>query len=430
MSSDLIPIAELDEIRHIGDPTIPAQEDLGDTFKKTQDKSFLGFRPGWPSQDVSDFPTEIEIDKEKLALACDLFSRYGTEIAGALLMAALPHAYAAQWGSRVLTATARLQTDFRRRIVRTSQFVLMVTRAPQGDETFEHLWRPDKAGLRSAFRPEQMPPWRACLVVRQFHESVRREIAADKRLQESVGPENATPLNQEDLLATLLSFTITVFEVLERYGITWTADQQEAYMHLWDLVGEWLGIGTADVRPKLPQVLSRKVEDEQWIGLRPPTIAETRRLFDQLRKRQWREPEAIAPLPETNGSEKTDCEPGRVLVRALLNELAVGMPRGTRGLPLTVMRQLAPPVVRDRLSLGGGGIVMSLLDQLPKRRVLGERFTASSAPNRLSGAVVRSMANEVTRRAILRFIRTEHLFIPGLNVWSEGLRDPMEVGIA
>ena len=42
----------------------------------------------------------------------------------------------------------------------------------------------------------------------------------------------------------LLSFSITVFDVLESYGIEWTADDQEAYLYLWDLVGAHLGIGS------------------------------------------------------------------------------------------------------------------------------------------------------------------------------------------
>src|SRR3546814_4508159 len=34
-----------------------------------------------------------------------------------------------------------------------------------------------------------------------------------------------------------------LFVVLERYGISWTADEQEAYLHLWYVIGAYLGIG-------------------------------------------------------------------------------------------------------------------------------------------------------------------------------------------
>ena len=50
------------------------------------------------------------------------------------------------------------------------------------------------------------------------------------------GEGHDVPLNQEDLLGTL-TFTVTVFEVLEQFGITWTRDEQEAYLRAWDKVG-------------------------------------------------------------------------------------------------------------------------------------------------------------------------------------------------
>ena len=52
-----------------------------------------------------------------------------------------------------------------------------------------------------------------------------------------LGPRTGVPLNQEDLLGMLLTFGITVFEVLERYGVNWTADEQDAYLHAWDVIG-------------------------------------------------------------------------------------------------------------------------------------------------------------------------------------------------
>lgn len=429
MASELMTAGELDELRKIGDPAFE-HAILAGVFTATQDWGFLTFASGLPSRAVPPGPATIETDKDKVEVAVSLFGRYGTEIAGALLLAALPQAYAARWGSRVLTATARLQNDFRRRIVRTAQFVLLVTRAPHHGESVDSLWCQDRARVAPGGTPEATPPWLGCLAVRLFHEATRRHIRGDKTLVASVGTENATPLNQEDLLATQLSFSVTVFEVLERYGIAWTADEQEAYMHLWDLVGERLGIGTTTVRDRLPKELKLRLEHERWIGLRPPTIEATRQLFDQLRHRQWPPPDAIAPNLGITEDEPPDCEAGRVLLRALLNELAAAMPRGTRGLPLAVMRELAEPVVRDRLSLGGGGILMSMLDLMPKRRLLIDRFTVVPAANRAGGAALRSMADEVTRRAVLRFVQKEELFIPGLDQWSGGLRDPMEVGIA
>jgi hypothetical protein len=49
------------------------------------------------------------------------------------------------------------------------------------------------------------------------------------------GPEedqDTKPTNQEDLLATLLSFTVPVFEVLELFGICWSEEEQDAYFYV------------------------------------------------------------------------------------------------------------------------------------------------------------------------------------------------------
>ena len=69
-------------------------------------------------------------------------------------------------------------------------------------------------------------------------------------------------LNQEDLLGTLLTFTITVFEVLETFGQSWTADEQDAYLHLWDLVGAHLSIGAPAAIDELEKMWEKKSSDQ------------------------------------------------------------------------------------------------------------------------------------------------------------------------
>ena len=61
--------------------------------------------------------------------ACDLFARYGSEIAAALLLAALPEAYAAGEGAKVLVERSELIKGTAlstRRILATAQFVIWV----------------------------------------------------------------------------------------------------------------------------------------------------------------------------------------------------------------------------------------------------------------------------------------------------------------
>ena len=108
---------------------------------------------------------------------------------------------------------------------------------PSFDDT-STLWRPSKGQAL-----------RASLALRIMHSLIR--ISPPNRIHSpALDDPSRVLLNQEDLLATLLSFSITVFEVLEQFGISWTAEEQEAYFYVWDRVGETLGIGDTARHPR------------------------------------------------------------------------------------------------------------------------------------------------------------------------------------
>lgn len=432
MERTLLTTAWLDKLRTIPDPDVKGvlrRGDVQDLLDGARARGLLSEKTSLAERAFRVVPN-VEVDTQKLLRAQRLFATYGTEIAGALLLAALPQSYAAQWASRVLVATTRLHDDFRRRILGTAQFLAIALRGAKDEGQAVEFWTmPDD--------PETAPmtmPWKACLAVRLYHEAIRQDLkrqrsadGGDNRMARLLGEANRTPLNQEDLLATLLTFTVTVFEVLERYGISWTADDQEAYLHAWDVIGQHLGIGCAAVTKGLDKDFRRKLTSGNWHGLRPPEVADTRLLLDQLRERQWRPLEATTPPAGGGTDEWQGTRAGRILVRALLDELSVAMPVRMQGVPLAVMRALAPGVVRDRLSLGGSGLVLSLLDLLPKRHALVDRFTALPVPSPVGGGVLRVMANQVTTQVIVRFIQSGRFRLPDLQHWSEGLSDPMHV---
>jgi hypothetical protein len=432
MAQTLLPDTWLDDLRAISDPEVEdvlRQDDVQALLDGTRAHGLLSEKTSLAERAFRVVP-QVEVDAHKLLHAQRLFATYGTEIAGALLLAALPQSYAAQWASRVLVATTRLHDDFRRRILGTAQFLAIAMRGAKDEPQVRKFWtKPDD--------PVDAPmstPWKACLAVRLYHDAIRKDLErqvsanrGDNRMAGLLGEANRTPLNQEDLLATLLTFTVSVFEVLERYGIAWSDDDQEAYLYAWDVIGQHLGIGTGVVTKALDKNFRRKLTLENWHGLRPPTVTDTRLLLEQLRQRQWSPLQATTPPAGGGGGEWQGARAGRILVRALLDELSAAMPRRMRGVPLAVMRTLAPGVVRDRLSLGGSGVVLSLLDLLPERQVLVDRFTALRAPNLVGGGVVRVMANQVTTNVIVRFIQSRRLLLPGLAGWSEGLADPMHM---
>jgi hypothetical protein len=350
----------------------------------------------------------------EIKVAQALFATYGREIAAALLLAALPQTFACQFGAPVLTATGQLTQNLQARIRGTAQFLLRVMLADQDDDTYdkeqpEQQWAEDGAAFKAA------------LALRLFHASTRLQVPElAKQNNVNIGSENEgdnRPLNQEDLLGALLTFTVTVFEVLEMLDVAWTADQQQAYMATWGVVGHHLGIGNAEVIKAVNGHLKEADKLPYKESLVPKTVADARATLALLRDRQW-----LRFDDESQRDQWRDLTPGRLLTRALLESLVAAMPPTMKRWPETVMRHLNPPIVRDRLALGGGGLLELVAGKLPRRRIDLGRFTRESSPNALTGRVVRIMANEVGRRALLRFLQDGQRFtFPGLEEWSDGL---------
>jgi hypothetical protein len=397
-------------------------------------------------------------DGEKLVRAQQLFARYGTEIAGALLLAGLPQTYAAEPGSAVLTATGRLQRDLRRRVRGTAQFLLVVMQQAQGrTESDRHaaaaaMWNPDADQPPRRGRPGEQtpPPWKMCAGLRLYHNAIRMDVenqaktnsrlhkqlgldkplkleqqkrGAARRAQLRVGTYGASEtvvavqpqvLNQEDLLGTLLTFTIAVFEVLEQMGIRWSTDDKDAYLHAWDVVGLHLGIGDSMVRKAIAWSPD---QPQMWQGLRPLSVKDTEACLEQIRQRQW------VKLPEDLLADDKDwksARPGRLLVRALAEELALAMPPRKRTWPLALMRYYAPDVVQERLLLGAPGVILGSMKHLSRNSIARASTTGAGGRPRVEARVIRMMSNEVTRRSMVHFIREGHIVIPGLEDWSDG----------
>jgi uncharacterized protein (DUF2236 family) len=171
----------------------------------------------------------------------ELFGRYGPHILAALFCASLPSCYAAVSTSRVLSLTARLETDPYRRIVETTQMIVDVM-APGGLAT-------GGRGLRSVQK------------VRLMHAAVRHLI----RQRGAWKPEWGQPINQVDLAATLLTFSTIVLRSLERMGCELTDAERRAYYHPWRVVGHVMGIDerllpeTPEEGARLQQVLERRL---------------------------------------------------------------------------------------------------------------------------------------------------------------------------
>jgi hypothetical protein len=283
-------IIELESLRSVGDPE--ADGVVAAHFAEERAGSSELFRRLAFSQQPSDAPSDPVgryladvppvppwLDPVALSRAQSWFARIGTHVFCALYAGSLPTAYACHQGVQVLAITARLETDAKRRLNETAQFVLDVMR-PGGLEA-------GGAGFQAVRR------------VRLMHAAVRWLIEQDRRAGWN-GSELGRPVNQEDLLMTILTFTEVVFEGFDRTGVDYTPAEAHDYLHLWSYVGYLLGVE--------PRFL-------------PLDRASAETLMEHVRSVHFGPSQA-----------------GRDLTGALLDQAQGLLPRPFRGLPGTAVR--------------------------------------------------------------------------------------------
>ncbi len=316
--------AFLDGLRTQADP--PADFVVAGLFSGTQDAS-AAFRALVVEQheladsDLKAFldeqpPAPPWMDPDLVAAGQERFARWGSHVFTALYAASLPSAYACRRGVQVLGLTARLETDTKRRLNETAQFHLDVMEPGALD-----------AGGRGYADVRH---------VRLMHAAVRWLIQNDPRVEWD--PAWGTPINQEDLLETLLTFTEIVFEVFDRTGIVYSEEDADAYLHTWSLIGHYLGIR----------------ED-----LLPLTRSQTSVLMPIVRRRQF-------------GPSK----PGPVLMAALLEQGTRLAPPGLRGLPASTVRYYVGDATADLLDVPKANWTRNLFEPLAdlSRRVSLEKL--------------------------------------------------------
>jgi ER-bound oxygenase mpaB/B'/Rubber oxygenase, catalytic domain len=198
---------------------------------------------------VQTLPLPEWADMGKIKRAQQLFETWGVLITLCLFCASLPAAYAAAKGVKVLYLTARLDTDTRRRVMETGQFLMDVVAVGGLDE--------DGKGRRTIQK------------VRLMHAAVRHLIKArNEKTPDMWHPDWGTPINQEDLAGTLLTFSYIVADPMPRLGVRLSAEDIDAYLHLWNVIGHLLGVRD--------ELLVRDVSDATA-------------LVDAIRRRQFQE---------------------------------------------------------------------------------------------------------------------------------------------
>ncbi|MBV8787679.1 MAG: DUF2236 domain-containing protein [Mycobacterium sp.] len=162
-------------------------------------------------------------DMGKIARGQKLFETMGIEITLCLFCASLPSAYAAAKAVKVLYLTAQLDTNARRRVMETAQFLFDVLNPGSLDK--------NGVGRRTIQK------------IRLMHAAVRLLIEERRKQQPHMWHRDwGTPINQEDLAATLLVFWFVVGEPMEHLGVSVPAADKDAYLHLWNVIGHQLGV--------------------------------------------------------------------------------------------------------------------------------------------------------------------------------------------
>jgi hypothetical protein len=283
----------------------------------------------------------------------ELFTEWSLDIVTALFCASLPFAYAAAQGVEVLERASQL-TDPRtiaRRIAETGQMLLDVSQP---------------GALAPGHRGYQ-----TVRTVRLLHAVIRARLTltpppsrADSSEQVWDDQSLGLPINQEDLLGTLLSFTTVMFRAFARMGITLDAHAQESYLALWAAIGDLLGLESPEcvLRPSDAEALT------DIIGVR---------------------------LHHNSPA-------GRHLMDVLMGEMEISMPIGLRKLPRTLIRHISGDDLADMLSVEPSAWWGRLFPALAAMNRLTSHFppgrTILQSPSRLLG---RSMIRMWIDRSIL-----------------------------
>jgi hypothetical protein len=152
--------------------------------------------------------------------------------------------YTTPAGNKPLVFSGRLTEQAPRRLLETSRFV---------QATIEHH------GMHA-----HAPGWCITLKVRLIHAQVRRMIHRSGKWN---APAWGDPINQHDMVATTLLFSLVVLEGLRQLGAHIKPEESEAYMHLWRYSAHLIGVDaelmpTTEVEARRLGELLAATEDE------------------------------------------------------------------------------------------------------------------------------------------------------------------------
>jgi hypothetical protein len=251
----------LDDMRTKGDPKADqAAEALFDAVRGHDPKEISAFIVRFVSQDftkawqnqntIPDPPVLVAYfedfeefkfsaaDIEYLEKGSDIFERHGPMITFGLGVRSLLKQYAHTKAIEVLRLTTLLVKFVNRRILETMQFVLDVMSPDwvikSDDGTFKlNLHHPGLLSIKK---------------LRLVHAMIRYRIR-NKMYDVSLGDYDISvfgiPINQEDMVFAVHTFSLEIIEGLRTMKINVTDEEAEIYFECWKIIGRGLGVDKA-----------------------------------------------------------------------------------------------------------------------------------------------------------------------------------------
>ncbi|CAN5242407.1 oxygenase MpaB family protein [soil metagenome] len=222
----------LDNKRTLGDP--PADEFIRHVFADQKKKLHLqqwlsdSFRAGHIELLKETYPNMPFIknadklppwaDPKLMKAGAIFFARHSQMIMSLLGLLSLPYCYTGANGSMVLYLSELIRKQTTKRLYDTAVFVWEV----MGPNAF------GKDGKA----------YEEILKVRIMHAAVRYYTLQSGKWDNSWG----TPINQEDMAGTNLSFSLIVIRGLRMLGFSISQPDQSAFMHIWAIAGYFTGL--------------------------------------------------------------------------------------------------------------------------------------------------------------------------------------------
>ena len=180
-----------------------------------------------------------------------------------LACASLPACYCWSPEATILGITGRLERDVPRRLPETAQMVVDV----MADAALSLDAASAGPGLRAIVKVRLMHAAIRELVMRRARMAAEataapadpastrdetffaRFAAAEGLDDQRPAPwdtgRDGVPINQEQLAATLLTFSYVTLEAIRRFGVRVSPEEERAFMHRWNVIGHLLGIDEA-----------------------------------------------------------------------------------------------------------------------------------------------------------------------------------------